>query len=279
MRRALAAIAAACALLALAGPAAADVRRASLGDDVASLALTRRDGGLGKLRLSLTHAGAKVFEREITTASGRPGALERRPPVRSFLDLRLRMLDLDGDGTGEAVIDLAERGAYCCSHTVIVGAGEDGVYRARELDWGSFRSAPSYARLEQGYAIVARDARLEERYTPHVLSFEPVRVWAWSRSAVQDVTRSQPALVQRDLGELLGVRQRLLARKDHASLDLRGLFAAITGDRLLLGQRGVAMRELREDVAAGRARASSGTGPTGAAFPRALLLLLGRLGY
>jgi hypothetical protein len=279
MRCPIAALALASAWLALAGPAAADVRRATLADVVASLSLTTRDGVVGNLQLSLSRAGAVVFDGPITTASGRPGSLEGTPRVRRFLDARLRVLDLDGDGTGEAVIDLAERGAYCCSHTVIVGAGADGSYRPLELDWGSYGSAARFAPLERGYAIVARDARLEERYTPHVLSFEPVRVWYWSHGSVQDVSHAQPLFVQQDLTRLLAIQRTLLRRADHATIDLRGLFAAIAGDELLLGRRTAAQRQLQADVAAGRVKVSSGYGPTGAAFPPALLGLLTRLRY
>jgi hypothetical protein len=278
MRRAVAALAA-CACLALAGPAAADVRHAVLGDVSASLSLSSRAGSVGDLRLSLTRAGRVVFAGPITTAAGRPGALERRPPVRRFLGVRLRVLDLDGDGTGEAVIDLAERGAYCCSHSVIVGAGVDGAYRPLELDWGSFGSAARFQPLEHCYALVARDARLEERYTPHVLSVEPIRIWHWQDGAARDVSRAQPSIVRADLGRLLDERRTLLRRKDHPSIDLRGLLTAIAGDRLLLGQRALAVRFLRADVRAGRVRVSSGSGPTGRAFPAALLRLLTRLGY
>jgi hypothetical protein len=278
MRRAVAALAA-CACLALAGPAAADVRHASLADVSAILSLTSRAGSVGNLRLSLTRAGSVVFRAPITTASGRPGALERTPPVSRFLDVRLRVLDLDGDGTGEAVIDLAERGAYCCSHSVIVGAGAHGVYRPLELDWGSFGSSARFQPLPRGFAIIGRDARLEEHYTPHVLSFEPVRVWRWQDGVARDVSHAQRGIVRADLGGLLAERRALLRRKDHATLDLRGLLTAIAGDRLLLGQHALATRSLRADVAAGHVRISSGSGPTGAAFPPALLRVLARLGY
>jgi hypothetical protein len=278
MRRAVAALAA-CACLARAGPAAADVRRASLGDVSATLSLASHARSVGDLRLSLTRAGRVVFRGPITTASGRPGALERTPPVHRFLGVHLRVLDLDGDGAGEAVIDLAERGAYCCSHSVIVGAGADGAYRPLELDWGSFGSSARFEPLEPGYAIVGRDARLEELYTPHVLSFEPVRVWRWQGGVARDVSRAQPGIVRSDLSALLGRRRALLRRKDHATLDLRGLLTAIAGDRLLLGQRALARRALRADVAAGHVRVSSGSGPTGAAFPPALLRVLARLRY
>jgi hypothetical protein len=278
MRLAVAAIAA-CALLYLAGPAAADVRHAELGDVAATVSLTSHAGTYGALRLSLTRGGTVVFDGQITTASGRPGSLRQHPAVTSFLGVRLRVLDLDGDGTGEAVIDLDEPGAYCCSHTVIVGMGADGVFRPLELDWGSFGSAAHYVPLERGYAIVARDARLEERFTPHVLSFEPVRVWYWHGGSVQDVSKEQPLFVRGDLAHLLATRHTLLARKDHATIDLRGLLAAIAGDRILLGEQAAAVRSLRADVAAGRVRVSSGSGPTGTAFPPALLRLLTRLGY
>jgi hypothetical protein len=277
MRAAVAALVAACALLP--ATASADVRQATLGDVTARLSLTTRAGGVEHLRLTLSRAGSIVFASPITTASGRPGSLERTPPVRRFLGVQLRVLDLDGDGTGEAVLDLEEPGAYCCSHSVVVGAGPDGVYRPLELDWGSFGSAPRYERSKGGYAIVGRDARLEERYTPHVLSFEPVRIWAWQHGALRDVSREQPLLVRRDLGGLLATRHQLLRRKDHATIDMRGLFAAIAGDRWLLGEQGEAIAELGWDVAYGRVQVASVPGPTGTRFPLKLLSLLVRLGY
>jgi hypothetical protein len=162
---------------------------------------------------------------------------------------------------------------------VIVGAGQDGVYRPLELDWGSFGAAAVAKPIKAGYVLVGRDARLEERYTPHALTFEPVRVWYWSHGVVQDDSRSQPLFVEADLGELLRTRASLLRRSDHATLDLRGLETAIVGDRLLLGQRAAAVQLLHADVRAGRLSQSSGTGPTGAAFPPALLKLLASLGY
>jgi hypothetical protein len=278
VKQAVAALVAVCALLAFGTAASADVRRATLGDVSAKLVLTPRGGLVGKLVLTVTRAGAVVYSASVTTAEGRPGTA-RTPRVRTFLDARLRVIDLDGDGTGEAIVDLAEQGAYCCSHTVVVGAGADGRYAPLELDWGSYASAEKIVPIKDGYLLVARDARLDERYTPHALSFEPVRVWRFDHGTVQDVSRAQPLAVQGDLGELLQERARILRRRDHLSIDLRGLMTAITGDRLLLGRRAEAIRALHADVVAGRFRASSGTGPTGAAFPPALLALLGRLGY
>jgi hypothetical protein len=237
MRPALAALAAALTTLALAVPAAADIRHAQLGDVAATLSLTTRSGTVGNLRLSVSRAGTVVFSGPITTASGRPGALRRTPRVRRFLGAQLRVLDLNGDGSGEVVVDLAEPGAYCCSHSVIVGAGSDGVYRPLELDWGSFGSAAIATPIKRGYLLVGRDARLEEEYTPHVLSFEPIRIWYWDRGAVQDVSHAQPTFVRGSLARLLATRRKLLRRPDHATIDLRGLDVAMAGDRLLLGER------------------------------------------
>ncbi|MEO9177053.1 MAG: hypothetical protein ABI317_16185, partial [Gaiellales bacterium] len=180
---------------------------------------------------------------------------------------------------GEAVVDLDERGAYCCAHTVVAGASAAGGWRSTELDWGSFGSAPRYAPIKDGYLLVGRDARLEERFTPHVLSFEPVRVWRFDHGVIEDVSHEQPLVVQADLSRLLAEQRTLLRRSDHATLDLRGLATAIAGDQLLLGQAAQATQTLQTDVAAGRLRVSAGSGPVGAAFPPALLALLGRLGY
>jgi hypothetical protein len=279
MRGTIAALVAACACLVLAGPAAADVRHAQLGDVSAALSYTQHPGFESGLWLRVTRAGKLVYSNPITTASGRPGSLHQRPRVRQFLGARLRVLDLNGDGMGEAVVDLAERGAYCCSHTVIAGAGAAGGWRATELDWGSFGSAAESEPIKDGYLLVGRDARLEERFTPHVLSFEPVQVWRWDDGVVQDVSKQQPLVVQGDLSRLLAQERTLLRRADHATIDLRGLATAIAGDQLLLGQRDQATQTLQADVAAGRFHVSSGSGPTGAAFPPALLALLGRLGY
>jgi hypothetical protein len=82
--------------------------------------------------------------------------------------------------------------------------------------------------------------------------------------------------VRRDLDGLLATRRRLLRRK---GIDMRGLFAAIAGDRWLLGEQGTAIAELGWDVAYGRVQVASVPGPTGTRFPLALLSLLVRLGY
>jgi hypothetical protein len=163
--------------------------------------------------------------------------------------------------------------------TPIVGAGTDGTYHALELDWGSFGMAAVPKPIKDGYVLVGGDSRLDERYTPHALSFAPVRIWRYDHGAVSDVSHEQPLLVQGDLSRLLAERRTLLRRSDHAQIDLRGLLTAITGDQLLLGQRAAAVQSLNADVAAGNLHASSGSGPTGAHFPPALLALLARLGY
>lgn len=278
MKVRLAALAAVCSSLVLAAPALADVRHAQLGDVSAALTYTHHDGTDSGLQLVLTKAGATVWSGSITTREGRPGA-PATPRVHGFADAELHVLDLDGDGTGEAVIDLAERGAYCCSHTVIVGTRADGSFGELELDWGSYASADTVTPIATGDLLVAHDARLDERYTPHVLSFMPVRVWRYDQGVIQDVSHDQPIAVQRDLGQLLSERRSLLRRPDHKTIDLRGLFAAIAGDQLLLGQRAQAVKALNADVASGNVRVASAGGPLGAKFPPALLKLLARLGY
>jgi hypothetical protein len=112
-----------------------------------------------------------------------------------------------------------------------------------------------------------------------VLSFTPVQIWRYHAGRLADVSKQEPALVRRDLASLLAERRQLLARRDHRTLDLRGLLVALTADRLLLGDRAAAERALDADVDAGLAKNVSAGGPSGSRFSPVLLTLLGTLGY
>ncbi|MEO9176624.1 MAG: hypothetical protein ABI317_14010, partial [Gaiellales bacterium] len=96
MRITIVALVAACSCLFLAGPAAADVRHAKLGDISATLSYTQHAGFESGLWLRVTRAGSLIYSNPITTAAGRPGALEQHPRVRDFLGAQLQVLDLDG---------------------------------------------------------------------------------------------------------------------------------------------------------------------------------------
>ena len=174
----------------------------------------------------------------ITTASGRPGALERdaaRPPLPRRTGPRPRS-ERRRCGRGRRRSRRARR--LLLQPQRDRRRRRDGVYRPLELDWGSFGIRSRRPRRSSAAtSSSARDARLEERFTPHVLSFEPVRLWyCGPRRRPGRVARQQPTFVRRRLSHLLAPRRELLRRPDHATLDLRGLQGAIAGDRLLLGE-------------------------------------------
>jgi hypothetical protein len=162
------------------------------------------------------------------------------------------------------MVDVAEPGAYCCARSVILGLAGGRVARIDRF-WGGLSRAPELLPTGRGVLLVGRDARFEERWTPDVISAEPLRVLRYRDGRLVDVTHREPALLAADAGRLSALL-RMLPR----GTDARGVVAALTADRVLLGQGAVARRALDRLVASAR---------VGAAFRDELLRFLVRTGY
>ncbi len=91
-----------------------------------------------------------------------------------------------------------------------------------------------------------------------------------------DVTRRFRGLVRRDLRGLIDLYRR--ARTD--PLVARGVLAAVTAERYLLGRGRIARRGLARSLARGELRGVKGDGVAdGRAYVRRLLRFLRRAGY
>ena len=91
-----------------------------------------------------------------------------------------------------------------------------------------------------------------------------------------DVTTRFPGLIRRDLRGLIGLYRRARAEP----LAARGVFAALTAERYLLGRGRVARRGLARALARGELRGARGDGVAdGRAYVRELLRFLRRSGY
>jgi hypothetical protein len=220
-------------------------------------ALTWRVGedGLARgLRLRITMDGRVIRSGPLPVPGAR--ALQDGP--------RARVVDLDGQGPPEVVVAVADPGAYCCARSVILGLAGGRVGRVDRL-WGGISRAPELVPTGRGLLLVGRDTRFEERWTPNAVSAEPLRVLRSRDGRLVDVTRREPALVAADAGRLSALL-RTLPR----DTDVRGVVAALTADRLLLGRGAVARRALDRLVASGR---------VGFGFRADLLRFLARTGY
>jgi hypothetical protein len=262
--------------LALAGSAAADDAgsvTASGGQVQATLSWQAADFGVKDPRLVVVRAGAQLFD----------GAPVAKPDVCSVgcvfagtgADAPLKVVDLDGDGEPEVLVDTFTGGAHCCSITDVLrftGA----TYARRETGWGSLgydlRDLDGDGRPElSGY-----DFAFEDAFTSHAASFEPPLVLDYApavKGGFRDVTRRFPALVRRNLEEALHTRR--VARRRHA--ETLGAVAAYVADLYLLG-RG---REARPYLARARRRGDlrGVDGPAPRSFERSLLRFLHQQGY
>jgi hypothetical protein len=280
-RRALALAAAAAALVGGAGAGAGTAQADSAGSATASsgvvaatLTWQRARFGVGPSRLIVARAGAKLFDASPFVASHgcKPGNVGCTFAPSGARSGPLQVVDLDGDGEPEVLVDAFTGGAHCCAVTEILrftGAG----YAPREVDWGDagyeLRDRDGDGRPE----IVTLDDAFAGAFSSFAASVLPARVLHYRAGALSNVTRSFPAPVRANL--------RLARRTLHAALrrhfETLGAVAAITADLYSLGRGREVRPLLRRLRARKQLRGISGPAPRG--FERRLLRFLHRHGY
>lgn len=262
--------------LALPGAAAADDAgsvTASGGLVQATLSWQAADYGVKDPRLVVVRAGATLYD----------GSPVGDPDVCSVgcifagtgANAPLKVVDLDGDGEPEVVVDAFTGGAHCCTLTGILrftGA----AYARLETDWGSLGYNLEDLDGDGRPELSGYDFAFEDAFTSHAASFEPPLVLDYDPAAkggFQVVTRRFPALVRRNLKDALHTLRA--ARRQHA--ETLGAVAAYVADLYLLG-RG---REVRPYLARARKRGDLRTvaGHAPRSFERKLLAFLHKQGY
>jgi hypothetical protein len=238
----------------------------------ATLSWQAADFGVKDPRLVVVRAGVTLYD-------GSPVGDDRCSVGCIFAiggaDTPLKVLDLDGDGEPEVVVDAFTGGAHCCSLAEIFRF-TGSAYARLEADWGSndytLRDLDGDGRPElRGY-----DFAFEDAFTSHAASFEPPLVLALdpaARGGFRDVTRRFPAVVRKNADEALHVLRR--ARRQH--VETLGIVAAYVADLYLLG-RG---REVRPYLARARKRGDlrSIAGRAPRSYDARLLKFLHKQGY
>jgi hypothetical protein len=221
--------------------------------------------------LTIVRAGAPAFDGAPTTdcrdtclyvASGRR-------------DSPLQVVDLDGDGEPEVLVDVYTGGAHCCSQTEAFRF--DGTaYAPIELSWGNggyeLKDLDGDGRPE----LVGLDDAFAGAFTSYAGSFFPPRVVDFdvtAPGAQRVVTTRFPALARANAREAL----HLLRKVRRQRLETLGLVAAYVADLYLQG-RG---REVRPYLSRARRRGDLLTidGPAPRSFDRRLLAFLRQQGY
>ncbi len=156
----------------------------------------------------------------------------------------LEVVDLDGNGEPEVLLNLYSGGAHCCFSTRIYSFAKDPPhYAAQSHDWGN----PGY-RLEDldhdgKFEFVSGDDRFSDAFTSHAASRLPPRIWRYAAGGLQDVTRAFPSLLEKDATDCWKAFGEL-SPKDPTGDSVRGVAAAYVADEYLLGRGAEGWRRL-----------------------------------
>jgi hypothetical protein len=273
-----AALAATLALAALPAAASADdagSQAASSGSVQATLTWSKAQYGVANPRLVIVRAGATLFD-----ASPVAGSDGCKDGYCSFLPSgkrkqALQVVDLNGDGEPEVLVDAYTGGAHCCAVTELATFNGSG-YALRELFWGD----PGYELQDLNGdgrpELVSLDDAFAGAFTSFAASFFPPYVVDYDpavQGALRDVTRQFPAVVRKNQrAALRGLRR---ARRQH--YETLGAVAAYVADLYLLGKA----NDVKPYLARARKRGDLRTisGPAPRSFERKLLAFLKKQGY
>ena len=229
-------------LLALLVPASAgaavmqeDAKHPSPGGDVAAQ-LTydkKSDFEYEDVRIKITRGGATLLDTLV------PEPCDECPVSPANLgdpeNPALRLIDLNGDGEPEALIDLYTGGAHCCTYTQLWRYdAATNSYRRIKQAWGDY----GYTLVDMGgdgtWEFRSADWRFAAAFTAYAASGSPLQIWRFDGTRMRDVTRSYRTLVKKDLKGWLNLYRKW--RDDSDTPEVRGFLAAYAASKYLLGQ-------------------------------------------
>src|SRR3954447_12814983 len=263
-------------VLAAAPAADAATETASSGAVKATFSYTKKsDLQYSDLHLTIVRAGVTAFDGPTPPACSDPncgfwpGGVGRTSSVS--------VVDLDGDGEPEVVVQAYSGGAHCCLFAEIYSYdASTGRYVNLEQNFGggySLRDLNGDARAE----FKATDFNFDEAFAAHAASTEPIQILAFRSGKLVDVTRSFPALIRKDAAYQLKLYRKYRAKKD---FDIRGILASYVADEYLLGKSKTAKRTLSRALHRGELNKPRGTGfASGRSYVKRLNRLLKKLGY
>jgi hypothetical protein len=278
LRSAGALIAATLALGVLPGAASADDAgslTASAGTVQATLSWQKAKYGVAAPRLVIARAGATVFD-----ASPVAGSDSCSDGYCSFLasgkrNSALQVVDLNGDGEPEVLVDAYSGGAHCCALTELFAFNGSG-YTGSELYWGNTGYELQDLDGDGKPELVGYDDAFAGAFSSYAASFFPPRVVDYDpavNGALRDVTTRFPALIRKNRGQALHALRR--ARRAH--YETLGVVAAYVADLYLLGHASDVRPYLRRARSHGDLRTITGRAPR--SFDRELLAFLKKQGY
>jgi hypothetical protein len=226
--------------------------------------------------LAIERAGVSYYDQPVASRfCGRECWVETSEIAPPGSGGPLHVVDLDGDGQPDVVLDLYTGGAHCCS-VAQVYRYDPGVstYRLVERNFGDPGAVLTDIAGDGRLELESADDRFAYQFAPYAWSGLPRRIWRFSGGRFKDVTRGFPNAVRADAKVQFG---RFLANR-RAGHGL-GFIAAWAADEYLLGRKALVKRTLAREARHHRLRDAEHYAPTGHAFVRALRRFLQRTGY
>lgn len=259
-------VAAVLATLVLAAPAFAETETASLGTVGATFSYEKVDDlQYSGMTLQITRAGAVAFSGVAQAQGCEPPYCA---PANAVDNQSLRVVDLDGDGEPEVIVDLYTGGAHCCTIAEIFRWTGNAYV-------STTRGFADFGYTLDGGTFVTGDARFAYAFASFADSAMPVRLLTFRAGAWSDVTRDHPETLRADAARWL--KEYKKRRNGTRAL---GMLAAWVADeyRLGAGKRAAADRFLTAELRAGRLHADQGW-PHGTSYVSALKRRLRAWGY
>jgi hypothetical protein len=192
------------------------------------------------LHLEVDRAGVKLVDTDVEppchecdawpAAGGNPSS----PSIH--------VLDLDGDGEPEVLLDLSSGGAHCCEYTSFyryVG----GQYVRTKQPWGNvgYRIADLNGRPE----LRTGDDRFNYAFSCFACSAAPIVIDRFSHGRLVDVTRSFPDAIKADAARVWRGYRSAVRHRYYPS----GVLPAYLADEIRLGHAAAGWKRVRAAVA------------------------------
>jgi hypothetical protein len=249
----------------------------------AALAMTKTAHS-GTVTATVTYQGTYPSYRNERLTIAQAGTVFYSAPVvatlchRSCEPSAVHVVNLEGGGPPDVVLDLFSEGAHCCSIEQVFSFDPGTMtYSRSQYDFGD----PGVNLVDLGHNgrfefLSANDA-FAYTFTDFAASGLPIQIFQFSGGHFVDVTRDYPTLIAKDAGRWLKAFKSM-ARQHYS--DSVGVIAAWAADEDLLGRSQQVASYLAQQAKAGHL--NSALGPpeaTGKKFVAALQRFLRRHGY
>jgi hypothetical protein len=246
-----------------------------IGATLSYLSTPQRYGGptATGLQLAIERGGTTVFAAPVAAALCHTACQLEELGHGPAQDVSI--VDLEGDGEPEILVDLYSGGAHCCSIVeVFAYVPSTGSYTAVEHDFGDPGAKLTDIDGDGKLEFESADDRFAYAFAPFAFSGMPPLVLDFAAGQFHDVTTHFPALIRTDAArELKAYRTN---RRQGFGL---GFIAAWAADESLLGRHASAHGTLVKLARADRLHTDDGVDPSGMRFVVRLERFLHENGY